>query len=258
MNSHDIKTTQLDKSAFGYKADSVDNFVNSVHTYAKELEDKNAVLEKKIAVLAKKIEEYRADEGNMKEALLGAQRLGQTVINEANEKANVAVAEANLKAEKILKDAEEEAEKKSKELKIQIASEEKALLKMKKEVSEFKSKLLTIYKSHLDVITALPEIERPEKEADEQGQTDSQSPEENSADNSSETAQNNNEAKDADVADSSVAKKGGNNANGDDKPEFHININKNFDDSDSKSKSNRPNDDFTAKFGELKFGKNSK
>lgn len=254
MNSREIKSTQLDKSAFGYKADSVDSFVNSVYTYAKELEDKNAVLEKKIAVLAKKIEEYRADESNMKEALVGAQRLGQTVINEANEKANVAVAQANLKAEKILKDAEEEAEKKSKELKLQIVAEEKALLKMKKEVSEFKSKLLTIYKSHLDVITALPELEQPEQEETAAFENDAaESAEIKNDDNPQPAEQNNN---DADKAENDEAAKEQKQADEGEKPVF--NADKKSDKADAKAKKDPSSDEFTAKFGELKFGRNSK
>lgn len=234
MNSNEIKNAKLEKSAFGYKAESVENFIKSAYDYAKSLEDQNSVLEKKMAVLAKKIEEYRADESNMKEALLGAQRLGQTVISEANEKANVAIAQANIEAERIIKDAKDEAEKKEKELKLQIASEEKSLLKIKKEVSEFKSKLLTIYKSHLDVITALPEIEKGEAEKPAE-------PEQKKNDGDENAAEQKKDSKEA-------------------KPGFHVNISE---DDKSADKPANPNDDkvkenFTAKFGELKFGKNFK
>lgn len=242
MNSNDIKRIQLEKNAFGFKADSVNQFISDVYNYTKDLEEQNAVLEKKMAVLAKKIEEYRSDETNMKEALVGAQRLGQTVVNDANEKAATVVAEANIKAEAILREAENEASKRAKALKVQVASEEKELLRIKKEVSEFKSKLLTIYKSHLDVITALPEVE-PEED-DENEVIDTVEEENNTVEEETESVADEEQEQSADSVDE---------LSSDITSEKSVpsDIHEELDEEENNAK-----EQFTARFGELKFGKN--
>lgn len=159
MTLNEILEVKFDKSAFGYKAEEVDAFIENVSKYVKDLEEDRKLNERKINVLAQKVEEYRKDESNLKEALIGAQRMGQTVINEANEKASVIIAEANIKADALLSDAKRKSEEDIKKLKEQCDKENKTLLKMQKEVSEFKSKLLSSYKAHLELISKLPEIE---------------------------------------------------------------------------------------------------
>lgn len=61
---------------FGYKTEEVEDYLREVAQYVDSVNKEKAVLEKKIQILADRINEYRKDEESMKEALLGAQRLG--------------------------------------------------------------------------------------------------------------------------------------------------------------------------------------
>ena len=166
MTGREIKEKKFDKAAmFGYKAEEVELFLAEIAQEFDNINKEKAVLEKKIEILAERIEEYRKDEDSMKEALLGAQRLGNTVVTEAQEKAEKLLAEAQEKADHMIKEAEKTAAKTVSGTKIQIEKEQQTLLKMQKEVSNFKARLLTIYKSHLDLITSLPELEeKPEQD----------------------------------------------------------------------------------------------
>ncbi len=168
MTGSEISAKKFDKAAmFGYKVEEVEQYLTQIGQTVDNLNKEKAVLLKKLEILASKIEEYRRDEESMKEALLGAQRLGNTVIAEAETKAQKVLSEAEAKATLLLRDAEEKASvtlrdaeanalKAVSGTKIQIEKEQQTLVKMQKEVANFKAKLLALYKSHLDLITALP------------------------------------------------------------------------------------------------------
>ena len=72
-------------------------------------------------MLADKLVEYRNDEDSIRTALLSAQRLGDTVVREANHKAGLILDDANIKAQKI----EETAKRK-------IVDEERELERVKR------------------------------------------------------------------------------------------------------------------------------
>ena len=114
-------------------------------------------------VLAEKINEYRKDEADLKDALLGAQKMGNTIINEAKAKAEAMIAEASTRADRLVYDSQKQAEDAINAIQKQVDKEKKALTKMQKEVSDFKSTLLATYKRHLNLITGLPEVEEKEE-----------------------------------------------------------------------------------------------
>ena len=181
MELNQILNENFEKAAFGYRPEEVAEHLNNVANYVMSLKAENETTTQKMTILAEKLKEYRDDENNMKEALLGAQRLGKTVVDDANAKAQATINEANAKAEAMINDSNAKAEatlldannkaetmlreahqkfeQDTRTLSIQLAAEENNLAKMQKEVSEFKSHLLTTYKTHLDIITALPEID---------------------------------------------------------------------------------------------------
>jgi cell division initiation protein len=165
VNAKEISAKRFDKSAFGYKADEVDSFLNEIAAEVNELTSQNTELQKKLEILATKLEEYRQDENSMKEALLGAQKLGNTIVREAKEKAEAIIAEAQLKSDDLLREATESSQKQLTLMKKDIEKEQHTLLLTQREVSNFKSKLLALYKSHLDTITSIPEIKEKDSEA---------------------------------------------------------------------------------------------
>ena len=150
---NEIKNKKFDKSAFGYKVEDVENFLNEVIDYVSELENEKAEAEKKLVVLATKIEEYRNEEDSLRQALLGAQKLGDSILKEAKNRAEIIMRDATIKSENIVKNVKEE-----------VKREEVILNKMKREVDAFRNKMLTMYNSHIDMIKSIPEIEREKAE----------------------------------------------------------------------------------------------
>lgn len=265
LNSREIKEKRFDKSAmFGYKTEEVEVYLQEVAQYVESLDREKAVLEKKISILADRIEEYRRDEDSMKEALLGAQRLGNTVVTEAQAKADQLISEAQAKADEMIKEAEKTATKAVSGTKIQIEKEQQTLLKMQKEVSNFKARLLTIYKSHLDLITSLPEVEEPvaqENEPAAAGPTVKPEPE------VAAPAAKQEEQPAADPVEEArrelentqqIAKKQLGAVNGDLEKTQQISFSDSSQRIPFKSERVDMEKSFESKFGELKFGKNNK
>lgn len=143
-----IASRRFDKQVGGYKQEEVEMFLQQVAgEYAKLLSEKED-LEEKIEVLAEKVEQYREDEDSLRSALIGAQKLGDSVIRESKSKAEYILREAQAQADQILENAQKSIEK-----------EQMALIKMQKEVTKFKNRLLTLYRQHLEMISALPEYD---------------------------------------------------------------------------------------------------
>ena len=115
-------------------------------------------------VLVESIRRYKADEEALKDAMIGAQKQGRAVIEEAKGKAETIVAEAQQKAEQIISAANVKADEIVGTTAIRAQREKAELEKMQNAVTDFKSRLLTMYKSHLELITALPENDEPAEE----------------------------------------------------------------------------------------------
>lgn len=145
--------------ARGYKASEVDPFIDKCADTVEALLKEKEELTKKLEVLADKLVEYRNEEDSIRSALLSAQRLGDTVVREANHKASLILEDANIKAEKITETARKS-----------IQAEEEELKRIKREVAAFKSRLLTMYRQHLSLIDVLPEEEEEEKPAEQPAQ----------------------------------------------------------------------------------------
>ncbi|HIU32000.1 MAG TPA: DivIVA domain-containing protein, partial [Candidatus Caccousia avistercoris] len=108
-------------------------------------------------ILAEKIEDYRSEEDEIKNALVSAQKLGDASVREARHKAEIIVKDANLKAEHIVASAED-----------RISDQKRQLEELKKQVSDFRSKLLDMYRQHLTLIDALPTAKKEAAPAEAQ------------------------------------------------------------------------------------------
>ena len=166
ISAKEISSKRFEKSALGgYKIDEVDQFLKEIAVEIAQIQREKEDGEKKIDILADKVREFMKDEEVLKEALLGAQRQGHKVIEEAQITANRILAEANEKADHIISHTQ-----------YQLENEKTILLNMQKEVSDFKARLLSLYKSHLDLITAMPEVD-PSLEASTERAAEYQEPE---------------------------------------------------------------------------------
>ena len=157
MTLEDIRNVEFSRGR-GYRAEEVDDFIDECVAAMEQLAQENAATNQKMKMLADKLAEYRNDEDSIRAALLNAQRTGDTIIRDAQ-----------TKAQAILESAEQDAETARRELLADIEREKEELARIKREVREFKEKLLGMYKDHLSLIKVLPEesAEEPASVAEE-------------------------------------------------------------------------------------------
>lgn len=187
MEANTIRDKKFLEVMRGYKKEDVDEFLSEVASEFSKLRKANEELEKKLEVLADKIREYREDEDALKEALLGAQKQGRMVVDEAKEKAANIVMDAQNKSDEMIKAAEdvvaqkkeegekaiadalaekqrieEEAAKKAadlhQEMEIQHEIDKEALARTRREAEDFRIKLIAEYTNHIEFIKKLPEM----------------------------------------------------------------------------------------------------
>ena len=149
---------QFSKGLSGYKAEEVDAYIEKVLDTIRDLKEQNEVLEDKIGVLAESLQKYREDEDSLREALLGAQKMGDSIIKNANNKAEITMREASVKAAHIV----EEARKK-------VEDEKDELIRVQTAAADFKAKLIELYREHIELVTKIPVAESApaEETADE-------------------------------------------------------------------------------------------
>ena len=191
MNAKEIVTKKFEKAAFnGYKPDDVDEYLKEVSDEFAQLQKDKSELERKLEVLADKIREYRDDEDALRDALLVAQMQGHAIVaeskasaekltKETNETVTKQLADAKTKSERLVNDADEyskktradadaaaakiigDANNKAAEIKAamdrQQEIQENILQQTRKEVLEYRAKILAGYKEHIALIEALPE-----------------------------------------------------------------------------------------------------
>ena len=148
LTAKDINNKRFEQTRPGYKPEEVDDFLREIAAQITKMQKEKEEIEKKIEVLVESVREYKKDEDALKDALIGAQKQGRAVIQEAHENANKIISEAHGKADEIIGNT-----------RVQLEKEKHCLAKMQQEVSDFKAELLSMYKSHLELITAIPDFD---------------------------------------------------------------------------------------------------
>lgn len=163
LTAEDISNVEFTKTLGGYKTAEVDDFLDECADTVAALTNERLALNKKLEVLADKVVEYREkleayqkEEDSIKTALVTAQRMGDSVLREANQKAELILQDAEIKAQHIHETAQ-----------LQIVEENKELDRLRQAVSDFKDQLYKQYKAHLELIGLLPQTD-PEEPAAEQ------------------------------------------------------------------------------------------
>ena len=154
LNAQEILEKKFEKSAFGYRTDEVDDYLQELSAAVDKLQNEKIQMERKLEVLAEKIEEYRADEDSMRAAILDARKLGSSIVKDAQQQADGIIADANAQSAKVIDSIQMRAER-----------EKMNLSRLQKEVATFKNQLLALYKNHLELISSLPENTKAESPA---------------------------------------------------------------------------------------------
>lgn len=183
VTAQDVRSVQFDKNLRGYRTEDVDNFLDKVTAQLEQDAEQAEALKKQIADLQsenqrirQELEGYEADGNMLKSALINAQRMGENVIREANQKSDEILHRANLRADDIVREANDLLQKANaradeivNEALDQKAAEEREYERIRLEVTRFKADVLNLYRNHVESLSRLPEYQK-EEEAPEQAE----------------------------------------------------------------------------------------
>ena len=166
LTPQEVSGRAFSKAAFGgYNMAMVDEFLDEVTDDYTALYKENAALKAKLKVLVDKVEEYRATEDSMRAALLTAQRMASTMVEEAEEKKN-----------SMLAGAEDEARAKIGALQGEIELEQRKLNAAKAATADFLQKTRELAQAQLALIERAPDLTPEEivgdKTAEQKAETD--------------------------------------------------------------------------------------
>ena len=148
LTPQEVSGRAFTKAAFGgYNMAMVDEFLDELTDDYTSLYKENAALKAKLKVLVNKVEEYRATEDSMRAALLTAQRMANTMVEEAEEKKKA-----------LLAGAEDEARAKIGALQEQIAEEQRRLNAAKAATADFVQKTREVAQAQLALLDRVPDM----------------------------------------------------------------------------------------------------
>lgn len=107
ITPQEIEQISFSRAAFGgYDMQAVDEFLEPLTQDYVTLYKENALLKSKMKVLVTKLEEYRANEASMKDAIVNAQKTCDMMVKEAEAKCTQMLNDANALASENAKNAD--------------------------------------------------------------------------------------------------------------------------------------------------------
>ena len=166
LTIEDVKQISFRRAGIGgYRPDEVDAFIDKVLITMEQMKKEKSDLIKKMDILATRVEEYRADEDAVRNALLASQRLADSTIKSAK-----------ATAAQIIEESENTAKSKLFELNLQIKEQKKQYALLLSECNKLREELIAVCNKHIVSAKELPskkKIEIVEKQIDEKFPTDS-------------------------------------------------------------------------------------
>lgn len=152
LTPHDLEVRTFSKRMRGYDAAEVNEFMQLISEDFEKVYKENIVLKQKITVLVDKIEEYKKLEESLRNALISAQKMGETMIREAQTKGEILLSEANLKAERAMGN-----------LNMQIYKQRQRLDETQQDYLAFRARLTALYQAQITLLNSMSLAEPPQE-----------------------------------------------------------------------------------------------
>ncbi len=141
---HELKNKSFSKSVRGYNQNEVDDYIEFLIEKYTELYRENDELERKLKVVVTNLDEIRDEEESIRSTLVKAQQMGEKIIRDANEKADVITDSIKTRCESIIA-----------EFRRQYAAERKEVWQLRNTVLDFKKNVYELYREHIEELQAI-------------------------------------------------------------------------------------------------------
>ncbi|MFH0808892.1 MAG: DivIVA domain-containing protein [Pseudomonadota bacterium] len=139
----DIQKQQFRLSFRGFDVREVDAFLTAVAEEFKDLVSDNEAVKAEVARLEQQLAEYRRREKTLQDTLFSAQRMAETLKEEARREAEILVSEARLRAEKSVTEGNQ-----------QLARLYEELNGLRRQYAQFEIQIRSAVETHLRLLDA--------------------------------------------------------------------------------------------------------
>ncbi|MFA6729489.1 MAG: DivIVA domain-containing protein [Eubacteriales bacterium] len=141
---HELKNKTFSKVMRGYNPAEVDDYIEFlVDTYT-TLYRENSELERKLKIVVTNLDEIKDEEEAIRSTLLKSQKLGEKIIRDANEKAEVITGSIKDRCDLIISEFRE-----------QLGDEKQEMWLLRTKILDFKKNVYDLYRQHIEDLQSI-------------------------------------------------------------------------------------------------------
>lgn len=141
---HELKNKTFAKAVRGYNPSEVDDYIEFLIEKYTELYRENNELERKLKIVVTNLDEIRDEEEAIRSTLIKSQKLGEKIIRDANERADIITASIKERCDTIIADFRD-----------QLSDERKEMWHIRTSILDFKKNVYDLYRSHIEELQSI-------------------------------------------------------------------------------------------------------
>lgn len=141
---HELKNKSFSVVMRGYNRQEVDEYIDFLIENYTNLYRENSELERKLKIVVTNLDEIKDEEESIRSTLVKSQKLGEKIIRDANEKAEVITTSIKDRCDAIIADFRE-----------QLACEKQEMWTLRTKVLDFKKNIYDLYRGHIEELQSI-------------------------------------------------------------------------------------------------------
>ncbi len=141
---HELKNKSFSKSLKGYNTSEVDEYIEFLIEKYTEAYKENNELERKLRIVVNNLDEIKDEEESIRNTLISAQKMGEKIIRDANERADIITGAIKDRCDSIIA-----------EFKEQLQKEKEEMWTIRTRILDFKKDVFDLYRKHIEELKNL-------------------------------------------------------------------------------------------------------
>ena len=141
---HELKNRAFSKAVRGYNPTEVDDHIDFLVEKYTELYRENNELNRKLRIVVTKLDEIKDEEESIRSTLVNAQKMGEKIIRDANDKADIITGAIKERCDAIIAD-----------FKRQMVKEKEDMWHIRTSILDFKKDVFELYRKHIEELQAI-------------------------------------------------------------------------------------------------------
>ncbi|PKM63397.1 MAG: hypothetical protein CVU97_00210 [Firmicutes bacterium HGW-Firmicutes-21] len=141
---HELKNKAFSKSLKGYNAAEVDDYIEFLIGKYTEAYRENNELDRKLRVVVNTLDEIKDEEESIRSTLISAQKMGEKIIRDANERADIITGAIKDRCDAVIADFRDELQR-----------EKEEMWSIRTRILDFKKVIFDLYRKHIEELQNL-------------------------------------------------------------------------------------------------------